>query len=235
MSKLDLKIIMPIYNEELNVDNVISLWITEVKKLGINFKLYAYNDGSKDNTKEKLDTLKEKYPELTPIHKENSGHGPTILAGYTDRTPTEWVFQVDSDNEMSPEYFHLLWNEREKNDFLIGYRDNRSNPLPRKMISLISRATVHFLYGNSVYDVNSPYRLMRTSFFDKLFDKIPRNTFAPNVIISGLASYYEAKVKTFQIPHKERQLGEVSIKKWNLLKAAIHSFYQTIIFRYTLD
>ncbi|OFZ23077.1 MAG: hypothetical protein A2202_08130 [Bdellovibrionales bacterium RIFOXYA1_FULL_36_14] len=235
MSKLDLKIVMPVYNEELNIEKVIVDWITELRKLKISFQLFAYNDGSKDATREKLEQLKLKHSELIAIHKENSGHGPTLLTGYQDRTPTEWIFQVDSDDEMSPEYFHLLWNERKNYDFLIGYRTNRHSPLPRKIISFISRFTVTLLYGGSVYDVNSPYRLFKAEFFDKLITKIPSDTFAPNVILSGLASHYHARCKSFDIPHSDRKLGEVSIKKWKLLKAAMKSFYQTILYRFTLD
>lgn len=235
MEKLDLKIIMPVYNEALNIEKVANDWITELRKLNIKFMIFAYNDGSKDNTQEILDDLEKKYPELRAIRKKNSGHGPTILAGYKDRIAADWMFQVDSDDEMSPQFFHLLWNEREDYDFLIGYRSDRHSPLPRKIISFISRATVNILYGSGVYDVNSPYRLMRTSFFDQYIYYIPENTFAPNVIISGLSSLFEARIKSFDIPHKERQLGEVSIKQWNLLKAAMKSFYQTIMYRFTID
>ena len=235
MNKLDLKIVMPVYNEELNIEKVIVDWITELRKLKISFQLFAYNDGSKDATRDKLEQLKLNHPELVAIHKANSGHGPTLLTGYQDRTPTEWIFQVDSDDEMSPEYFHLLWNERKNYDFLIGYRTNRHSPLPRKIISFISRFTVTLLYGGSVYDVNSPYRLFKAEFFDKHIAKIPSDTFAPNVILAGLASHYNARCKSFDIPHSERKLGEVSIKKWKLLKAAMKSFYQTISYRFTLN
>ena len=235
MDKLDLKIIMPFYNEQENAPIVIHDWITEIRKLNITFRLIAYNDGSKDKTSEILEQLIMTYQELIPITKRNSGHGPTILKGYTGGLNTDWVFQTDSDNEMGPEHLHKLWNEREKYDFLIGHRDNRTGPITRKIISLISRMTVRLFYGSGVYDVNSPYRLMRYSFFKKHFKSIPRNTFAPNIIISGIACLYNARIKSFLIPHQQRQLGEVSIKKWKLLKASIKSFFQTISYRFTLE
>ena len=39
--------------------------------------------------------------------KTNSGHGPTILLGYRENSDCAWVFQMDSDDEMGPEFIWL--------------------------------------------------------------------------------------------------------------------------------
>ena len=48
--KLDLAVIIPVYNEEGAIAKVINKWNTELLKTRINFKIYVYNDGSKDNS-----------------------------------------------------------------------------------------------------------------------------------------------------------------------------------------
>ena len=73
---------------------------------------------------------------------------------------------------------------------------------------------------------------MRVSTFKGEFIKIPNNTFAPNLIIAGLANIRKMRVKQFEVTHYSRQTGEVSIKKWGLFKAAFKSFLQTISFRF---
>jgi len=120
---------------------------------------------------------------------------------------------MDSDNEMGPETFPMLWKDRENYDFLLGQRDGRIQALPRKVISLVSRCVISFFYGKSVYDVNAPYRLMRSASFAKVFDKIPSDTFAPNVIISGFVGLKKLRFKEYEVPHRERTTGKVSIKK----------------------
>ena len=228
----NLAIIMPVYNEEGAIEGVINDWTNLLNDLKINYTIFAYNDGSKDNTSSILHKLKEKYINLRCIDKNNSGHGATILQGYREQSNDyNWIFQIDSDNEMSSEGFKILWEKRFDYDFLVGTRDNRVQPLTRKIISIISRLTVKIFYGmGGPHDVNSPYRLMRSDVFKKLFENIPTDTFAPNVIISGFVA--NKKINYFEAPVtcKTRTTGEVSIKKWKLLKAAIKSFIQTIIF-----
>lgn len=227
-----LAVIIPVYNEQGSISVVVADWMAVLDKLAIDFRLCTYNDGSKDSTKEILDGLAEKYPRLKVIHKPNSGHGPTILQGYKDNLDAEWLFQVDSDNEMKAEHFAKLWEQRENFDFLIGKRVNRQSPLPRRIISYVSYLSVRLLYGPGILDVNAPYRLMRTSLFAELIKMIPDDTFAPNVIVSGLACMKKARIFTHPVPFEFRTTGTVSIKKWKLLKAAMRSFCQTIQFKF---
>lgn len=229
-----LAIVMPVYNEEGSIENVVKIWTEELDKYEIDYTVFAYNDGSKDKTSEILHNLESKYPRLKCIDKTNSGHGSTILQGYRECSNNyNWIFQIDSDNEMGVEGFYSLWEQRNDYDYLVGIRDNRIQPLTRKIISIISRLTIKIFYGTKgPYDVNSPYRLMNTHIFKNLYNAIPANTFAPNVIISGYVA--KKKLKFFETPVecKLRTTGEVSIKKWKLLKAAIKSFKETICFSF---
>jgi len=175
----ELIVVIPIYNEEQIIQTVIEDWTTTLRSLKIDFELRAYNDGSKDNTLDKLKEIKDLYPELTIIDKPNSGHGPTILKGYQEADGT-FVFQVDSDNEMRAEYFESLWSERKDHDFIIGRRKfNFKVPLPRRVVSFIAKKSIHLFYGKGISDVNVPYRLMRCEQFSEIFKAIPNKTFAP--------------------------------------------------------
>jgi dolichol-phosphate mannosyltransferase len=232
MNNSELVLIIPVYNEEECIEKTLSDWHKTMTDLSINFLMVIYNDGSKDDTLEKLNILKKKLPNLKVIDKPNSGHGPTILQGYNEFSTATWIFQTDSDGEMSPKYFKDLWNIREKYDFLIGSRYERSQPLSRKIISIVSRIVVSLFYGRKIYDVNSPYRLFKPSNFSNILNKIPPNTFAPNVILSGLVNTYKLSVFQIDAPYNFRQTGIVSIKSGKLFIAAIKSFLQTILFSF---
>ena len=124
--KAELTVVMPVYNEEACIRGVLLKWVRELKKLGITFQIIALNDGSKDQTGQILNQLAVECPEITAVNKPNSGHGPTILTGYRSASQdSPWIFQIDSDDEMGPESFYKLWNERENHDFLSGRRDHR--------------------------------------------------------------------------------------------------------------
>lgn len=232
-NNIELAVVMPVYNEQDAIENVVKKWHNELSKHNINFELHVYNDGSKDNTKQILDKLATQYSNLKVHHKTNSGHGPTILQGYRENSSVPWIFQTDSDDELAPDSFIRLWEKRNDYDFLIGTRCERNQPKPRKIISAISRITVRIFYKKGVYDVNSPYRLMRSERLKNLFFLIPEHTFAPNVIISGMAGLRKLRIFQIEVPHQNRKTGEVSIKKWKLFKVSLRSFRQTIAFRFS--
>ena len=230
-----LAVVIPAYNEEGVIGNVITDWHKELERMDIDFKIHVYNDGSKDATSRILKEAASTHKNIVPHDKENSGHGPTVIRGYRENIESEWMFQVDSDDEMSPESFEELWKKREEHDFLIGERLRSQQPLSRKIVSLISRLVVWVLYGTRVYDVNSPFRLMRNEKIRNIISMLPQDLFAPNVIISGMVSLMDLRVYRCEVSRKQRTTGEVSIQKWKLLKAAMQSFLQTILFRFRLQ
>ncbi len=228
----DVTVVMPVYNEQDCICEVIADWKAALDNLQITYHLLILNDGSRDNTAAKL-TVYQDDPAVTVINKKNSGHGPTILAGYRMACEdADWVFQVDSDNEMRAEHFHTLWNEHRDCDAVFGIRSAREQALPRRIVSLISRMVVNFFYGCGVRDVNCPFRLMRADILSQLIECIPPDTFAPNVALAGLFVLKDRRVINIAVPHSNRQTGEVSIKKWKLFKAALKSFWQTIRIRF---
>lgn len=230
-------VVMPVYNEEAAIGGVLEKWVGALDRMGLDYVIRPYNDGSKDGSLAVMRTAAERFPTVEVRDKANGGHGHTILTGYREAAADgfDWVFQVDSDDEMGPKKFEELWRNRGENDFLVGIRDGRVQQLPRKIISLVSRLCVRLFYGKSIWDVNTPYRLMRVSAFADFYRSIPLTTFAPNVILSGLAAKHGLRMFETRVPQHDRTTGEVSIRKWKLLKAAARSFAQTISYALRTD
>lgn len=231
---LDLIVVMPVYNEQDCIVEVLQAWRARLLELGVTFKILVLNDGSRDGTKEAL-TVFAADSHIEVINKANSGHGPTILQGYREAAQqASWVFQCDSDDEMKPAQFPLLWDKRNQYDALFGMRQGRQQNIGRQLISACSRLTVKLLFGAGVMDVNVPYRLMRSTFLQPVIKQIPPNTFAPNVIISGAFSKAGLRLYNHPIPHESRATGVVSIMRWKLFKAVFKSFWQTVQCRPTI-
>ncbi len=230
-----LSLVIPVYNEQEAIGEVLHQWCSMLDGLMIDYGVYVYNDGSEDGTSEAIRKASEQISNgrIHLIDKTNSGHGPTILKGYRERAnESTWTFQMDSDNEMGPKGFELLWKQRFQYSFLLGTRAGREQAFPRKVMSFISRVVVHTLYGKTVWDVNSPYRLMRNADFAPLFESIPETTFAPNLLVSGYVGRNHLPFIEVPVPHHNRQTGEVSIKKWKLFKAGVYALLQTVAFRF---
>ena len=153
---LDLAVVIPVYNEEKNINECIDSWIKVLSGLGANYALIILNDGSWDETERVLSELSYQQS-IHIIHKKNEGHGPTILRGYVEAVETaDWVLQVDSDNEIPADAFPSLWASRHGQDAVIGYRSGREQSFIRSIISKTARATVRILYDCRIQDVNIP-------------------------------------------------------------------------------
>lgn len=222
-----LSLVMPAYNEEGAIAGVVEEWVAELERLGLDYEVRVYDDGSRDRTPELLDELARRHPRLTLVRQANRGHGPTLLRAYGEATG-EWVFQVDSDGEMSPAGFAPLWQRRENYDLLVGSRQGREAPPLRRLVTAVSRLTVRLCFGRGVRDVNSPYRLMRGSRLRELLPLLPPEPFAPNVILSGLAARERLRIGEWPVACQPRRSGPGSLTPLKVLRGATRSLLQTL-------
>lgn len=226
----ELVLVMPVYNEAECIGAVVRHWRDTLELLAIDFELLVLNDGSKDDTARELERFCDD-PRVSVINKANSGHGPTILQGYREAVSRAgWVFQVDSDDEMGPESFASFWKRRDRYDALFGIRWHREQDGARRVLSAGSRVLVGLLFGRGVRDVNVPYRLMRASKLAPILAAIPDDTFAPNLLISGVLGRERGRVTNRLVPHENRKTGTASLDPRKLGRIALRSGRQTLAF-----
>lgn len=228
--------IMPAYNEEACISDVITLWNNLIKTYP-GSEILVINDGSKDRTGEVLENLKKRFRQLRVINKKNEGHGATILKGYEDaiKSPHQWIFQTDSDDQFTPEDFGKLWENRHKSNFIIGYRAKRSDPLHRLAISKMIFIFNLIVFGTYIKDANIPYRLMKREYLKALLPELPKNIFAPNIFLSILAAKDGQNLLSMPIRHKARKSGQISIVRWKLLKACFNDVKRLLVFRIKIN
>jgi glycosyltransferase involved in cell wall biosynthesis len=235
-----LAIVIPAYNEEACIQQVISDWYNGISKT-VNpeeFVLIVINDGSRDNTGKLLDQLSPNYPSLKVVHQTNAGHGMAVVNGYKQAISfnPEFVFQTDSDDQFQVSDFESLWKRRNESKFILGFRQVRHDAPFRLLITRILKYSLLFIYGTSIADANIPYRLIEGNFLKKLIDSLPKITpFAPNIFLSVMAKKSGQDVLNIPIVHIERQTGEVSIRHFKLLKVCWQSFKELLAFRFNLN
>lgn len=226
--RVDLAVVMPAYNESGCIVRVVRSWLQTLSGEGIDYRMIVINDGSTDGTAAELAAFEDD-GRVEVVSKPNSGHGPTIIAGYRKAIEiADWIFQCDSDDEIRPDHFPILWRSREQYDALFGIRSGRSQALSRRLISLCSNLTVRVLCGGGVDDANTPYRLIRASILEQILDQIPPKTFAPNVIISGALARSGARILNHPVFWEHRRTGQPSIVRWKLFKSVMRAFWQTL-------
>lgn len=224
----ELTVVMPVHNEADGLAACLTAWRCELDRLGVDHRILVLDDGSTDATPAVLAGLADDR-HIDAVSKANEGHGPTVLRGYAAAVAdSEWVFQVDSDDEIPADAFEVVWSARSGHDAVFGYRTGRDQPLDRRVISRVAGLVVRGLFGSCVRDVNVPYRLVRSEVLAPLLDAIPADTFAPNLVVSGVLGRDPSTFAEVPVPHTQRRTGQVSFAGIGALRAAARSFAQTL-------
>lgn len=217
---------MPAYNEADNIEDTVKEWYPIIEKINNDNEIEAHlviaDDGSKDNTFQKLQNLSETglYPHFTAITKPNGGHGQTVLFlyRYALERGADYIFQTDSDGQTNPDEFWQLFKNRHLYDFQIGYRKGRQDGLGRIFVTKTLRIIIWFIFKVWVTDANTPFRLMQKDKLQAIMNIIPEDYFLCNVAISAIAKKWKYNLKFYPITFKPRQGGINSINFKRIIK-----------------
>lgn len=218
-------IVIPAYNEEDNIEDVVKEWHEVVEKIGEESKLVVIDDGSKDNTYKKLLELKSKFENLEPITKPNAGHGATVLYGYRYalENGADYIFQTDSDGQTLPSEFWYFWENRNEHSAIIGHRNHREDGFSRVIVTKTLKLVLYCVFGLKVTDANTPFRLMNRDVLNKYIAQIPENFNLSNVMLTVLLLNGKENVKFVPITFRPRQGGVNSINLKRITKIGIQA------------
>lgn len=226
-----LSVVMPVYNEE----GAIALAIDEVRRDVLDHvpgaELVVVNDGSRDGTGPLLDAAAGRDPRVRAMHQQNRGHGGALMAAL-GAARGDYVFMIDSDRQIALTDFVAAWRQVQAGrDGVFGMRVRRHDPALRIHLSRVIRGAVGLLFGVRLPDPNVPYKLIRRSIWASARACIPDGTLAPSLFLAIYAARRGHDIVNVEIVHKERDTGEVSIKRMKLLKFCAKAFRQMLDFR----
>ena len=220
-------IIIPAYNEELNIKNTVN----KVNKYSENstndINYIIINDGSTDNTLEIC--RKNNYNVIPLIH--NLGIGGAVQTGYkyAEKINYDVAIQFDGDGQHDEKYIDNLVKEIEKgNDFVIGSRfvENlskfKSSSTRRLGIKLLS-TLIKLCTGIKIYDPTSGFRAANKDIIKFFANNYPTEYPEPESTVNLIRNNY--KIKEIPVEMHERKFGTSSIKP---LKSIYYMFSVSI-------
>lgn len=228
-----LYIVMPAYNEEANINEVVQEWHPVVEKHGTDSRLAIFNDGSKDSTLQVLTELQKEYPLLEVVDKPNSGHGATCLYAYEYalNKGADYIFQTDSDGQTLSSEFYPFWDLKEEYDFIIGSRKGREDGISRIFVTKVLKLVLFICFGAWVEDANTPFRLINGVKLKKYMEYVPKNHFLSNIILTILFKRNKEKMLWKPITFRPRQGGINSINLRRIFKIGITAFKDFVSYK----
>lgn len=223
MRSSDLLIIIPAYNEEGSIENVVNNIIT-------NYPQYDYviiNDGSKDKTSSICHHKKFNIVDL-PVNLGLAGAFQTGLR-YAYENGYKKAVQFDADGQHLAEYIRVLEEKADEGfELVIGSRfvtEKRDSSLRMLGNTLIS-AAIKLTTGKTINDPTSGMRL----FSEGLIKEFALNVnYGPEPDTVSYLLNNGVKVAEVQVLMQERQAGESYLTLSRSIKYMVHMFVSILI------
>lgn len=215
-----LYIVIPAYNEQDNIVDVVNDWYPVIEARSEDSRLVIIDDGSKDDTYKVLCGLAKDRPKMIALTKPNGGHGATVLYGYNYALEhnADYVFQTDSDGQTLASEFGKFWKRRNKYDMVIGHRKGRQDGFSRKVVTKTLKLVCWLSFGVKLTDANTPFRLMKAEGLKENLKYVPKDFNLSNVILSVIYAKRKQAVRYLPITFRPRQGGVNSINLKRIFK-----------------
>ena len=188
-------IIIPVYNEEEAVQNVIRTLKESLVLVNQRHEVIVVNDGSTDNIKKLLDEAELGIRLIN--HDSNMGYGAALKTGISNAIH-DIIVITDADgtypNERIPELVEMYENGRI--DMVVGARvgKNVHIPLIRKPAKWFITKLSNYLTGRNIPDLNSGLRVMKKEIIEKYIRTLPDGfSFTSTITLAMLTNGYSVK------------------------------------------
>jgi glycosyltransferase involved in cell wall biosynthesis len=150
-----LSIVMPGFDEELNVEKAVRRVVTEADALGLAFEVIVVDDGSSDTTGAIADRLAVEDDRVRVVHNErNLNYGISLMRGIR-ASRGEWVLHDGMDLPLAPEDLGLFVPLLGEADVLVASRlDRDAHSRWRRITSGVNRMLLGILFRPRTRDLN---------------------------------------------------------------------------------
>ncbi len=208
-------IVIPVYNEQENLDALYARLTAVMDKLGKPFEILFTNDGSRDRSGAMLLDFHKQRPKQVRVIDFNGNFGQhmAIMAAF-ERARGEVVVTLDADLQNPPEEIPKLLAAIEAgHDVVGGYRKNRQDTFFRKYASKIINGIRAKITNIRMKDQGCMLRAYRKNIIESIVASEETSTFIP-----ALAYSYAANPTEVEVEHAGRAAGESKYHLYDLIR-----------------
>jgi len=158
-------IVIPVYNEEANLADLVDKVAAAMAPSGAAFELILVDDGSRDHSPALLQELAASRPWLKPLQLiRNYGQSTALQAGF-DHAKGDFVVTLDGELQNDPGDIPgllALMHERPHIDLISGWRKERQDAaVSRKLPSRIANSVISSVTGVHLHDYGCALKVYR--------------------------------------------------------------------------
>lgn len=228
-SQPDISIVIPLYNEENNLEPLYRETTEVLRKVGRTYEIIFVNDGSYDGSVAILQELKMLDPLVRVIHlRRNFGKAVALAAGFKEASGNI-VITMDGDLQDNPiEIPRFISGIESGFDLVSGWKFVRHDPLSKTLPSKLFNKVVSFATGLKLHDFNCGFKAYRRDLVDKiqLYGELHR-------YIPALAYGNGFRVTEIKVDHRPRQSGKSKYGWERYIRGLLDLLTVVFITRYT--
>jgi undecaprenyl-phosphate 4-deoxy-4-formamido-L-arabinose transferase len=213
--KLELSVVIPIYNEEAGLATLFARLYPALDALNLPYEIIFVNDGSRDNSVAILAEQFRQRPDVTRVVLFNGNYGQhmAILAGF-EETRGEVIVTLDADLQNPPEeIWKLLEKMREGFDYVGSIRRVRQDAAWRTVASKLMNRLRERITNIRITDQGNMLRAYSRNVIDLVNQCGEVNTFVP-----ALAYKFSRRPTEIIVEHEERAAGESKYSLYSLIR-----------------
>ncbi|MEO6194859.1 MAG: glycosyltransferase [Thermoanaerobaculia bacterium] len=209
-----LSVVVPVYNEEANLPELLDRLTGTLAPLGRPYEIVLVNDGSRDRSLPLLREAAARDPHLVVVDfNRNYGQHAAVFAGF-EVSRGEVVVTLDADLQNPPEEIPKLVAKIEEGFDVVGsIRVHRQDTLLRRVASKIVNRMTAVATGVQLTDYGCMLRAYRQPVAKLLAASNEVSTFIP-----VLADLFAGRVTEIPVAHSERLHGESKYSIWKLFR-----------------
>lgn len=211
-----ISIVIPVHNEQENLEELYSRLITTLDKLGKPYEIILTNDGSTDRTSEMLKELHARRPHQIRVIEFNGNFGQhmAIMAGF-ERVRGQIIITMDADLQNPPEEIGKLVAAMEAgHDVVNTHRQNRQDSWWRLKVSKWHNQLREWMMPKlKMEDEGCMLRAYSRHIVDLMASTEESTTFIP-----ALALTYASNPTEVGVAHAERSAGTSSYNFYKLIR-----------------
>ncbi len=213
MSKPEISIVIPVFNEKENLPELIDRTLSATRKCELDFEFIMVDDGSRDGSTEIILEAAERYPEIIAIIlNRNYGQHAAIFAGF-EQCLGEIVITLDADLQNPPEEIPQLVLAMANGVDVVGtVRQNRQDTFFRRSASALVNRMVQKTTGVRMHDYGCMLRAYRHSIVTAMLECRERSTFIPI-----LANSFAGSTTEIPVQHASREHGDSKYSVFKLI------------------
>jgi len=214
-SPVQLSVVIPVYNEELNLPVLFSRLYPVLDALGRRYEVIFTNDGSGDRSGALLAAQHAARPHETRVIEFNANYGQhmAIMAAF-ERVRGEVIVTLDADLQNPPEEIPKLLGKIDAgHDYVGGYRLKRHDSLFRTLASKL----INFVRSQTTNIEMTDQGCMLRAYTRPVIDAIVRSG-AINTFIPALAYSFSSRPAEVGVQHDERNAGISNYSLYQLIR-----------------